>query len=187
MSGLYPDYYNSKTITSANNYLIRGNMSTQDEINYQPIANLIELEWVCVRKKADTFETSYKNPLMSVYFKGYQRGEVYPFGIQFLLSNGRKSSVFHIPGRNPLPNELLEYTSSNIPEEQSCNFFELNSTGECNNNNQTKIKHWEVYDTAKITDRVDEENLDPCFDGVVVKGEFAYWESTDTYPCNSKV
>lgn len=187
LMGLYPDYYNSKTITSANNYLIRGNMSTQDEINYQPIANLIELEWVCVRKKADTFETTYKNPLMSVYFKGYQRGEVYPFGIQFLLSNGKKSSVFHIPGRNPLPEELFEYTPSNIPEEQSCNFFELNSTGECNNNNQTKIKHWEVYDTATITDRVDEENLDPCFDGVVVKGEFAYWESTDTYPCNSKV
>ena len=53
--GLYPDYYNSKTITSANNYLIRANMSTQDEVNYQPFANLIELEWAVVRKKADSF------------------------------------------------------------------------------------------------------------------------------------
>ena len=185
--GLYPDYYNSKTITSANNYLIRANMSTQDEANYQPFASLIELEWVATRKKADTFDTSYKNPLMTVETKGYQRGEVYAFGIQFLLSNGRKTSVFHIPGRKAKNTDLIEYTIDNIPSGQQANFYELTSPKECGEKELSKLYHWQIYDTATITEQIDENSLDKCFDGVIAYGDFAYWESTDTYPCNSKV
>jgi len=185
--GLYPDYYNSKTIASANNYLLRANMSTQDETNYQPFAALIELEWVATRKKADTFESSYKNPIMSVETKGYQRGEVYAFGIQFLLSNGKKTSVFHIPGRRPLKSDLKEYTKNNIPKEQECNFYEFKDDDSCSKENISKIYHWQVYDTSTIIERVDESSIDKCFDGVVAFGDFAYWESKDSYPCNEDV
>ena len=185
--GLYPDYYNSKTLTTANNYLIRGNLSTQDESNYQPFASLIELEWVSTRRKADTFESSYKNPVMCVETKGYKRGEVYAFGIQFLLSNGRKTSVFHIPGRLPKNNDLIEYNKNNIPSGQECNFFEFQNLSDCDKENINKLYHWQVYDTATITEIVDETSIDKCFDGVVAYGDFAYWESSDTYPCNSDV
>jgi hypothetical protein len=185
--GLYPDYYNSKTITNANNYLIRANMSTQDEANYQPLANLIELNWAVIRKKADTFETSYKNPINSVEIKGYQRGEVYPFGIQFLLSNGRKTSVFHIPGRKPKPTELLIYTKDNIPPDQLCNFYEFTSEKECDSQEVNELYHWQVYDTSSITEEFSPDELTKCGGEVIARGEFAYWESTDSYPCNIDV
>ena len=185
--GLYPDYYNSKTITSANNYLLMANMSTQDEANYQPFASLIELEWVATRKKADTFESSYKNPIMSVETKGYQRGEVYAFGIQFLLSNGRKTSVFHIPGRKATNSDLIKYTKDTIPTGQDCNFYEFSNDESCSKENISELYHWQVYDTATIIERLDETSLDKCFDGIIAYGDFAYWESTDTYPCNQDV
>ena len=185
--GLYPDYYNSKTITSANNYLIAANMSTQDEANYQPFANLIELEWIAVRKKADTFSTSYKNPMMSVDYKGYQRGEVYAFGIQFLLSNGRKTSVFHIPGRKANSSELVKYTVDNIPSGQTCNFYEFQTNRDsCDTSTISELYHWQVYDTSTIT-KIDETTLTKCSDEVIAYGDFAYWESTDNYPCNDEV
>jgi hypothetical protein len=185
--GLYPDYYNSKTITSANNYLIRANMSTQDEANYQPFANLIELEWAVVRKKADSFESTYKNPLNSVEYKGYQRGEVYAFGIQYLLTNGRKTSVFHIPGRKSKPSDLIKYTKDNIPVGEECNFFELTNDDSCTNIKIDEIYHWQIYDTATITEQKDETLLTKCDNEVIMRGDFAYWESTDTYSCNSEV
>ena len=148
--GLSPDYFNSKTITSANNYLIRANLSTRDEANYQPFANLIELEWAVVRKKADNFESSYKNPINSVEYKGYQRGEVYPFGIRLLLSNGQKTSVFHIPGRKAKSSDLIKYTIDNIPSGESCNFYELLQNEDCSNQRLKELYHWQVYDTATI-------------------------------------
>ena len=185
--GLYPDYFNSKTITSANNYLIRANMSTEDEANYQPCANLIELEWVVIRKKADNFESTYKNPLNSVEYKGYQRGEVYPFGIQFLLSNGRKTSVFHIPGRKPKSSDLVKYTVDNIPSGESCNFFELTDNDTCLNSKLSELYYWQIYDTATITEQKNPDELTICDGDVVARGDFAYWESTDFYPCNQEV
>lgn len=185
--GLYPDYYSSKSLTTANNYLIRGGLSTQDEANYQPFANLIELEWTAIRKKADTLETTYKDPLMSVDFKGYQRGEVYPFGIQLLLSNGRKTAVFHIPGRKAKNSDKIEYTKDNIPVGEECNFFELQpSTNECIDTTLSKVYQWQVYDTSTIT-KIDESTLDVCSEDVIAFGDFAYWESKDSYPCNEEV
>lgn len=185
--GLYPDYYNSKTLTSANNYLLRANLSTQDEANYQPFANLIELEWVAIRRKADSFETTFKNPITSVNFKGYQRGEVYAFGIQFLLSNGRKTSVFHIPGRKANASDLVEYDRGNYPEEQRKNFYEFSTEPLCSTDNTEKLYQWQVYDTATVTRIQNENSLDPCSEEVVAWGDFAYWESSDTYPCNEPV
>lgn len=185
--GLYPDYFNSKTLTTANNYLIRANLSTQDEANYQPFANLIELEWAVVRKKADSFESTYKNPLNSVEYKGYQRGEVYSFGVQFLLSNGRKTSVFHIPGRKAKLSDLIKYTVDTIPSGESCNFFELVDNDPCSNTKLSELYHWQVYDTATITEQKNPDELTVCDGDVVARGDFAYWESTDTYPCNLEV
>lgn len=185
--GLYPDYYNSKTITSANNYLIRANMSTQDEANYQPFANLIELEWVVIRKQADNFESSYKNPLNSVEYKGYQRGEVYPFGIQFLLTNGKKTSVFHIPGRKAKASDLIIYTKDNIPPGEECNLYELIDNEPCTNNKIDKLYHWQIYDTSVVVEQKDPDSLTKCDGEVMARGDFAYWESTDTYPCNPEV
>lgn len=181
--GLYPDYYNSVSITSANNYLIEGGMSSKDEANYQRFINLIELEWVVTRLNADTYDGSYKDPLNTVNLKGHPRGEVVPFGAELLLKNGTKSSVLPIIGRQSKPSDLIEYTSA---PSGSCDFYEFKETESCETM-PDKLYEWQVYDTATIIEWKDETSLDRCFDGIVAYGDMAYWESTDTYPCNEEV
>lgn len=181
--GLYPDYYNSKTLTSANNYLIRANMSTQDEANYQRLANLLNLEWVAIRKDADTFDGSYKNPLSTTNHLGYQRGEVVPFGVRFLLTNGRKTATYHISSREAINSDLITYTSADAA---NCDLYEFSDAKTCEEFPK-ELKEWQIYDTSSITERLDETNLDKCDSDVVAYGDFAYWESTDRYPCNEEV
>lgn len=180
--GLYPDYINSKTLTSGNNYLIRANLSTQDEGNYQKLANLIELGWAATRIKADDVSQSYKNPLTTTNKTGYQRGEIYPFGIRFLFSNGRKSNVYHIPGREAKPEDLVSIT------DPSCNHYELTASGNtCIEDEVSAIPYWQIYDTATIEYEASGEQAQECFNDIYASGEFAFWESTETYPCNTDV
>lgn len=180
--GLYPDYINSQTITSANNYLIRANLSTQDEGNYQKLANLIELGWAAAKIKADDVSQSYKNPLTTTEKTGYQRGEVYPFGLRLLFTNGKKSNVYHIPGRTAKPEDLVLIT------EGDCNVYELTvSANPCIDDEVTGIPYWQLYDTATV-DYVASGSEDvECFVDIFASGEFAYWESTAKYPCNEEV
>jgi len=182
--GLYPDYYNSKSITSANNFLIRANLSTQDEANYQRLVNLVELEWIVKAMNADTFESTYKNPLNTTNNLGYQRDEVVPFGMRILLTNGKKTSVYHIPSRIATQEELFEFTKDNYPESEGCDFYEFQNNGDqCGKLNES-VPYWKVYDTSTITEMKEPEK---CSDDIVARGEFQYWESTDVYPCNTKV
>lgn len=182
--GLYPDYVNSKTITSANNYLIRANMSTEDEGNYQMLASLMKLEWVVEPLQADTFQGSYKNPLNTTYKLGYQRDEVVAFGVRFLLSNGRKTAVYHIPGRMADPSELVTYNKTNYPPAEACDFYEFQDLTDICEPQDEEIPHWKVYDTSSITEFVEPTR---CDGSVIGFGEFQYWQSTDVYPCEPLV
>ena len=180
--GLYPDYINSKTLTSGNNYLIRANLSTQDEGNYQRLANLIELGWAATKIKADDASQSYKAPLTTTDKTGCMRGEVYPYAVRLLFTNGKKSAVYHIAGRPPKPSDLTLIT------DPSCNVYELTPSGNtCDENEVTGIPYWKVYDTATLNYEATGETELECFDDVYASGDFAYWESTDTYPCNTEV
>lgn len=177
--GLNPDYVNSKTLTSGNNYLIRANLSTQDEGNYQPLANLIELGWAATKIQGETAGDSYKNPLRTTNTKGYQRGEVYPFGIRFLFSNGTKSNVYHIPGRLPFSGDR------DIINTSSCNLFELTPSADPCVNNPDSFEKWEIFDTATVS--LINNDIEDCANDVFASGDFAFWESSERYPCNKDV
>jgi hypothetical protein len=180
LMGLYPDYINSKTLTSGNNYLIRANLSTQDEGNYQRLANLIELGWAVTKIKADDISQSYKNPLTTTNKTSAQRGEVYPYGLKPLFTNGKKGAVYHIPGRQANPEDLIMVT------DPSCNTFELTPSGNtCVENEVSGLPYWQLYDTASV-DYISPEDND-CTQNVYASGEFAYWESSDKYPCDKEV
>lgn len=65
-----------------------------------------------------------KNPTSSFYLTGYMPDEVYSFGIVYVLKDGSKSPVFHIPGR---PQEIVntgmdyyECTDANYPDIHKC-------------------------------------------------------------------
>lgn len=180
LMGLYPDYINSKTLTSGNNYLIRANLSTQDEGNYQRLANLVELGWAVTKIKADDISQSYKNPLTTTNKTSVMRGEVYPYGLRLLFTNGKKSNTYHIPGRESNDFDLISITSG------SCNNYELTSAGNtCDENQVSAIFNWQINDTSEITFTTSGDV--ECEETIYASGEFAYWESTDKYPCNKEV
>ena len=119
------------------------------------------------------------SPLTTTDKTGYQRGEVYPFGLRLLFTNGKKSAVYHIPGREALPSDEILITTP------SCNVYELTVSGNtCDEDEVTGIPTWKVYDTATILYEATGEQETECFEEIYASGDFAYWESTDTYPCN---
>lgn len=191
----YDIYDNAKDITSAQDSLILADLTLSQRISYQGIASQIGLKWQTWRMPVDSF----KDELVSTYLKGYMGDEVYPFEICFLLGNGVQTDGFHIPGRVATDYDLEEISNNDVVDSDA---------GICEPNN-TVDKRWKVYNTASVGGYEQVyidflagiassectnpklcgiENIDPsdplCYSGPFQYGEFAYWESTDTYPCN---
>lgn len=114
-----------KAIEQADNKLILGNI-TETDVDWghlQKYASRITAD--CIVKEIDTidYEESHKNPMC--LFNGgvgYQQGEIYSFGIVYVLENGAKSPVYHIPGRKKREDTntpLLPYSNGRIPMEEN--------------------------------------------------------------------
>ena len=71
-------------------------LTSIDRINYQGIANQIQLQWETYKLPANN---TYADGFYTANLRGYLRDEVYPFEIVFLLDNGKQTDGFHIPGR----------------------------------------------------------------------------------------
>jgi hypothetical protein len=125
----------------------------------------------------------YSNPEVAYFFRTYQRDEVYPFGIKFKLKNGKYTDVFHIPGRlanstdfdpmDPANKDVFHIVNDCIAEEQSL--------------------RWQVYNTGSkglMYSQNPANKQEEQYSCAIVPGEagqFAYWESTETYPCYEEV
>jgi len=103
------------------------------------------------------------------------RDEVYAFEIVFLLKNGKQTDGFHIPGRAPNGNDLFPVSPSN-------NDF----IGEPDPITGTS-PWWKIYNSATVSGFSPEYNNSPNYKGNYQYGDFAYWESVETYPCNELV
>ena len=68
------------------------------------ITNIVDLE---DELNNDQYFGDYKDEEVCFDFKGYMREEIYSFGIQFVFTNGARSSVYHIPGLNGTPNDAV--------------------------------------------------------------------------------
>ena len=162
-----PAYEKSDQIIEVNNYLLRVGPQSKFDFNYQPLANLIETEWVSVQYPANYYVNGGSNT-------SYLRDEVYAFFIRWIYDTGDKSASYHIPGRAPgkfnVPGGL-----SNVDE---------NATYANSDNNilPGNDKLFQVYNTASVTNTT-QTLLD---DGglIVGKGKMGYWESTEIYPDN---
>ena len=160
----------SDQILETNNYLLRVGPTSKFDFNYQPLANLIQANWVSVEYPADYY-------LKGGYKPSYLRDEVYSFFIRWVYDTGDKSSSYHIPGRAPGEFEL--------PCSPGNFVFE---TAPLNDNNTlfAPEKVFEVYNTAS---GVGADPLDPnntLSDGglIIGRGTMGYWESTEIYPDN---
>lgn len=180
-----PHYTTANIIEKQNDILMLASLVETPKYNFQLFANKIKLLWETVEMPADG-KWDYSNPEVAYFFRTYQRDEVYPFGIKFKLKNGKYTDVFHIPGR--LATALD--TTPLITNQQDV--FSIEE--DCISADPT-LPTWKVYNTGKRLNNSDnsipaEEYVETQFSCAILPkelGEFAYWESTEKYPCVPEV
>lgn len=159
-----PYYYAADDVVSNDQYILWSGVTSKPELNYQKKALDIKTKWVLYQVPSDYYSRGGNK-------KGYYRGEVYTFGIQWLYNTGEWSSAFHIPGRKPEGAETNDATGTDV--------YEI-SIKDCEVD--TKIRNFEVYDTSKKTKTINDNK--ECNEKIITEGTMSYWESTDLYPDN---
>ena len=172
----FPYYDIAQDVTAVQDVLVWDNLTSIDRINYQSIANQITLGWETHRIPADE---NYADEINAANLRGYMRDEVYAFEIVFLLKNGKQTDGFHIPGRERGYQEAFP----DVPDTNSDfigdpDYF-TGTTG--------YKPYWKIYNTASVTGPSPGQSSDPNYKGPWEYGEFAYWESTEEYPCEEDV
>lgn len=171
----YPYYEIAQDLTAVQDILVWDQLTSIDRINYQNIASQITLQWETYKIPATE---DYSDALNATNLRGYLRDEVYAFEIVFLLKNGKQTDGFHIPGR------ALGFNEFSQPDVPTTNpdfigepTYYQGGTG--------YSPYWKIYNTASVTGTALGE---PIGNATPYQyGEFAYWESTELYPCNLDV
>lgn len=175
----YPYYEIAQDLTTAQDILIWDNLTAIDRVNYQQIANKVKLEWETWRIPATE---DYSDETNATNFKSYLRDEVYPFEIQFLLNNGKETDGFHIPGRE------LAFEETSYPDVAETDDDFIGTSTYYSDKGEGYSPYWKIYNTATIEGtHPDYDDSDPSYKGPYQYGKFAYWESTEEYPCNEDV
>jgi hypothetical protein len=165
----FPIYEIAQDVTTVQDILIWDQMTSIDRINFQSVASQITLKWESYKITAGG---SYADPETAASLRGYLRDEVYAFEIVFLLKNGKQTDGFHIPGRALIPG----IDDVQIPMSNN-DFIGEPEPG------QTYAYQWKIYNTAAADSGTP---TGPTINGYnpYKSGRFAYWQSTDEYPCD---
>lgn len=170
----FPSYTTAGDITTVQDVLVFADLTTEERLNYQQIASQAKLQWVTW--KLPPVSKQFSNPINAAKYGGYMRDEVYPFDLVFVLKNGYQTDRFPMVGRASLPQDLIPVSNNDS------NF------GNTLCEEPEAKPYWKVYNTGSVLGF--DPNYDPddeCYTGPYQYGEFAYWQSTDTYPCNEPV
>lgn len=111
-----PFYKTASSVTSANKMLFWAGLTEYPKLNLQRVANNVRLQWQTIAIP----EPVYRDPRHVNKFRSYMRDEVYPFGIQFIFDNQQESSIFHIPGREPIGSDLDIIDNPDVVKENNC-------------------------------------------------------------------
>ncbi len=174
----FPFYEIAQDLTTVQDILVWDNLTSIDRINYQGIANKINLKWESYR--IPETET-YADELNATNLRGYLRDEVYAFEIVFLLKNGKQTDGFHIPGRIKTFNEM------STPDVPNTNQDFVGSPDSFDSFGVGYSPYWKIYNTASVTGFSPEYSPAQDYKGPYQYGEFAYWESNEEYPCDTTV
>ena len=165
----FPYYDVAEDLTTAQDVLIWDGLVSIDRINYQDIATGINLLWETYKLPPTE---NYSDELNATNLRGYLRDEVYAFEIAFLLRNGKQTDGFHIPGREAISSDLVSVPNTN-----------QDFIGE-----GTSAPYWEIYNTASVINTSPVDATTNIGNATAYNyGKFAYWESTEEYPCNANV
>lgn len=139
-------------ITASNNILFQYGITQKKEINLQPVMNLLGqfMQW----QTHIASENLYENGVLSSKFLGYNRDEVVPFSIRFLLDGGYETSIFPLIGRLPKSSDLdlLVKIVDGLPVAnnlgKSGNDVDsiIKNIQSCSSSNRDK--RWQFYNTA---------------------------------------
>lgn len=172
----FPYYELADDLTTARDVLIWKGLTAIDRVNYQSIASKITLEWETYKVPATE---SYADELNATNLRGYLRDEIYAFEIVFLLANGKQTDGFHIPGR------LMTEAEGNLPDipSESDDFigepdYVVDDIG--------YSPYWKIYNTASVTASTGGTS-GADYKGPYQRGQMAFWESSEEYPCNQNV
>jgi hypothetical protein len=168
----YPYYDIAQDLTAVQDVLVWDNLTSIDRLNYQHIANRINLLWETYKLPADE---NYSDELNATNLRGYLRDEVYAFEIVFLLKNGKQTDGFHIPGRE------LSVSERNYPNITTTDPDFIGEPEPGTNYSP----YWKIYNTGSVIGNATGTNIGNATP--YEYGEFAYWESTEKYPCNVDV
>jgi|688.fasta_scaffold00084_9 hypothetical protein len=159
-----PVFEKSNQMSEVNNYLLRIGPTGKFDFNYQPLANLIQAEWVSIEYPETYYFNGGKNA-------GYLRDEVYSFFIRWVYNTGDKSASYHIPGR---PAGFYNYNGNSV--------FELapfiNQVGVTLPGDEL---FFQSINTATIT-QININELLPDGGKILSRGNMGYWESAEIYP-----
>lgn len=130
-------YDKADGVTSSNGTLFWYGTTEQEEVNLQPIVNLLGgfLRWQTV----ETIEDLYKDGVNVSLYKSNMRDEVYPYAIQFLFDNGFTTADFPLINRPPTQDEL---STVNNKDTQSITEYGTNCS------TTDRDKKWQFYNTA---------------------------------------
>jgi uncharacterized protein (TIGR02145 family) len=173
----YPYYDIAQDLTAAQDILMWDGLTSIDRINYQQIASKVDLLWETY--KIPNTE-NYANELNATNLRGYLRDEVYAFELVFLLKNGKQTDGFHIPGR------VLDFDDLQYPDVPDTNPDFIGVPDYVDPTSGVGYSpYWKIYNTGSVTGFA---TGNPIGNATPYQyGKFAYWESTETYPCNIDV
>lgn len=168
-------YDKADYVTAVQDVLVWKGVTAVERKNYQHIANQIRLQWESYRLPVgDQFE----DEVNATNYRGYLRDEVYAFSIVFLLTQGKETDEFHIPGRVKGTNESVY---ADVPSSSNDWILDTPET-------PTSAPYWKIYNTASVEGTSPEyDPTDDEYKGPYQFGEMAYWESTEEYPCDEDV
>jgi hypothetical protein len=131
----------TKGLVSANNYLYQFGLKQKTDLNLQPVVNFLGefLQW----QTHVAQEGLYENGVLASKYKGYNRDEVVPVGIRFLLDGGQVTPNYPLIARQAVEEDLEEVNNADA---DSVN----NNTTACVDVNRTK--KWQLYNTASVED-----------------------------------
>lgn len=167
-----PIYKTASSITKANDFLFIGNVKENKKLNLQQAVNKVKLYWQTKAVK----EGIYGKAKGSNKYRSYARDEVYAFGLVFSMVDDNDTIAFPLVG--PSKQYLADAYQLNVDEIITNNDV-LDDTS-CLKTQRNK--KWQVYNTARIIGQPHRYSIDCDDDAAWEWGEFAYWESTETYP-----
>lgn len=177
-----PSYTKAKFIVESSDHLIHADLEGDPEYNFQPFASKLKLYWETVKIPYNQLN-NYTNPIVASRFKTYQRDEVYPWGIRLKLKNGKKTKAHLLIGRASVS---FDRTLAGINSPDNI------ITRDCDGKLLPSKRKWEVFNTASkfpgfFTPIVAPNEERICDIAPYERGEFSYWESTETYPCDERI